>query len=474
MLPGCLLGLVLASGLSAQQLRIGDSLFADADIKWLRPVAKAVLQEAKLLVYMPTRRWQYVRALRALGELQSRFGDRMAIAGLLGDQERDPVKLRLRKPVPLIGMAIDVGDRLRAALDRGGTEFDLAQAMLCDRQGRLLWIGELDAGLSYLLSDYLAGIVDAAGLCRLVEIERGFQPGLAGSDCPAAAASEHGGQLESLYWQPWVARMRAIPGRAWNRDGPAVLRAAITALRERPEFLARILRRALDRSTELAEQPAISAAIQAILIDSDSAEVDLLGFIWHAQRHEDGLARSRAIRYIDRFKGVPIRLLAFHRRLGKRCYDVRFVRQQLAALELASPGGSPGPDILRDKFNLLVGKLDALAAADRVGRELIGVRAGDISFLNSFAWSLLTESPFKGRMNGLALHAAEVMREQDGWSKYWRFDTLALALFENGRVDEAIEIQERALAGCEVGSRARYAGRLERYQRARSLASPGK
>jgi len=470
----CLVGLVLAGGLSAQGARLGAAVLEHVRLGWLRPPQGDCRSEARLLAIMPDGHWQYLRALRALAELQSSCGRNVAIAGVLAEQSRRLARLHLRAPAPLIALAVDSGNRLRGLLDMQGADLDLAHALILDRQGELLWMGELDRGVHYLLEDFIAGKVGAQGLRWLMENGRSFDP--AGLDSTSRLELEPGDRqrLVARFWQPWAAQIRAISKQRWGKDGPALLHLAIEALEDRPEYLARILRLALDRAPELARRAEVSAAARRVLAGAEGPQVDLLGFIWHAQLQRDDLARSRAIRYIDRFKGVPARLVEFQRRLGATRHADRFVPQQLLALQLASPGDSADADILRDKFNLLVGKLGAYAAAAQVGRELIAARQGDVSFLNAFAWSLLTDPQFKGRMNELALQAALAMRDQDGWRNYWRLDTLARALFENDRVAEAVEFQERAVASCEAGSRARYSQRLERYRQALGFGSPGK
>jgi hypothetical protein len=95
----------------------------------------------------------------------------------------------------------------------------------------------------------------------------------------------------------------------------------------------------------------------------------------------------------------------------------------------------------------------------------------DARALNEFAWSLLTEDPFAGRFARLARRASERSNELTHFGEWRYLDTLALAEFESGAVEEAIAHQEKALElarreGDDEGARS-VAGRLERFRAGR-------
>lgn len=117
------------------------------------------------------------------------------------------------------------------------------------------------------------------------------------------------------------------------------------------------------------------------------------------------------------------------------------------------------------RFALLV-EADADAAPlDAVGREAVASMhsAGE---LNSFAWGLLLDTANLERTRRIALLACEAMTKRYGWETPDHLDTLALARFENGDVDGAIEFQQRAIAAS-FELRADFQERLERYRRAK-------
>ncbi len=90
---------------------------------------------------------------------------------------------------------------------------------------------------------------------------------------------------------------------------------------------------------------------------------------------------------------------------------------------------------------------------------------------NNFAWALLTEERYEGRYDEVALRLSKASNEATGWANWYYLDTYARALFKSGAVDDAIEIQQKAI---EVGAddprigEARSA--LEEYRRAKRRA----
>ena len=86
----------------------------------------------------------------------------------------------------------------------------------------------------------------------------------------------------------------------------------------------------------------------------------------------------------------------------------------------------------------------ALGRAATTGAEI--VQYGDLypSMLNNFSWMILTEVSEKKRDLPLALSAAEKSCGLDPESAAF-LDTLAVALYQNKRLSEAITVQERAV-----------------------------
>lgn len=111
--------------------------------------------------------------------------------------------------------------------------------------------------------------------------------------------------------------------------------------------------------------------------------------------------------------------------------------------------------------------------ADLIAQEVLAEVGSKTSSMNSFCWSLLTKEKYGGKYNELALKIAETMQSK-GSLQHAYLDTVALAKFRNGMVDEAIAIQEQAIerAGRHVDGD--YKKRLATYVDARcEPAVPG-
>lgn len=89
--------------------------------------------------------------------------------------------------------------------------------------------------------------------------------------------------------------------------------------------------------------------------------------------------------------------------------------------------------------------------------------------LNTLAWNLLVGLDTIGRFDALALALMQKAHDQLGDKMSDALlDTMALAMFGNGRFDEAIELQQKAIANTDGDPR--YECRLLRYQRTRDAA----
>jgi len=105
------------------------------------------------------------------------------------------------------------------------------------------------------------------------------------------------------------------------------------------------------------------------------------------------------------------------------------------------------------------------AAAKAFAREQLPLVRDDARALNNFAWTLLTEEPFAGRFDDLALAYAQASCEASDMGVWQYLDTLALAQFRAGAVREAIALEERALTVVEADAdRAEVNAALARYR----------
>jgi len=199
----------------------------------------------------------------------------------------------------------------------------------------------------------------------------------------------------------------------------------------------------------------------------DSADVRLAQFHVLATQEKDEQAWAAAKTVIELAKDDPSLLARAARMLGNPdgptgCHDLA-----LEAVEMAIAAEPQAYGHLRIKFDILVKCRNDIKGANAIGRYMVEQASEESGFLNDFSWSLLTDEPFKGQFNELALVAAEKSHDASGGESYMYLDTFALARFENGAVAEAIELQEKAVELCPKDSplMAELKERLEQFKK---------
>jgi hypothetical protein len=103
------------------------------------------------------------------------------------------------------------------------------------------------------------------------------------------------------------------------------------------------------------------------------------------------------------------------------------------------------PEALRERFDLLALRLGDGVRARGLAARIVEA-SDDAKWLNNFAWALLTDDRYGQRFDAEALTIAERSNELSEHGNWYFLDTLALALFRAGHVEEAVEYQERALS----------------------------
>lgn len=97
-------------------------------------------------------------------------------------------------------------------------------------------------------------------------------------------------------------------------------------------------------------------------------------------------------------------------------------------------------------------------------KKLVEENREDWNALNSLAWELLTEEPFRGRYTEAARKIAQVSNELSGFESWAALDTLALAEFESGEVEKAVKLEKKALQLAQgTGREAEIEAALKRF-----------
>ena len=123
-------------------------------------------------------------------------------------------------------------------------------------------------------------------------------------------------------------------------------------------------------------------------------------------------------------------------------FQVKYALQAVDGLLAKQPGST---DLLKKKFHILAVGLKDREAALACGDELFKQTRKHATLLNNFAWALLTEDQYGGQYSELALRYSARSNELTEHKNWMFVDTLARAKFHTGDIEEAIELQKKAI-----------------------------
>lgn len=353
-------------------------------------------------------------------------------------------------------------DTVGATIAAWRADPELPPLYLLDAADRVVWAGTAAQGLVDVLPLAFAGKLDVAHEQQVQNLRVQLTADFENAGDHAEALQKylqdrpHDGELHGLLFLTHLWH-RADPAAAAAMVEPA-LQALGTEALPLAAFADLVLRG--DRHEPDLAKPLVMALTPATAAARDSAFVQLV-FL-------RSLLRAGLDRHAGRVAAALPKLLA-----GRPRDQVIFA-ETLAEATAAAP--------FRDLFDRAVGEVAELPQWHRwvfAARYKMALACGDAkaaaavldayrasgtnSFtLNDDAWYLATELGSLGRFDALGLAQAEEMRRQEGDSlDYNSKDTLALLLFLNGKVAEAIDLQ--TVAAPQGGEQ--FQQRLQRYQR---------
>ena len=108
--------------------------------------------------------------------------------------------------------------------------------------------------------------------------------------------------------------------------------------------------------------------------------------------------------------------------------------------------------------------------AAKLGRKLVERGASEPMLMNQLSWGILTAPGIAQRDLELALLAGKAAAEVTEYKDASTIDTYALALYENGKQDEAVKMQHKAIELAKAGdwpeqNLAELESRLERFEK---------
>ncbi|MCH8853400.1 MAG: hypothetical protein IID41_12230 [Planctomycetes bacterium] len=100
----------------------------------------------------------------------------------------------------------------------------------------------------------------------------------------------------------------------------------------------------------------------------------------------------------------------------------------------------------RRRFEELARNPESREEALRIGKRIARSISDNPKELNNFAWDLLTNDDYGNQFDAHALRLAQKACEQTDFERWAFLDTLALASYRAGQIDNAIEFQKKAVA----------------------------
>lgn len=92
---------------------------------------------------------------------------------------------------------------------------------------------------------------------------------------------------------------------------------------------------------------------------------------------------------------------------------------------------------------IIAGKRDE--ETDALGQQLLEEGAEDITHLNNLSWLIMTEKSVQYRNQALAMKLAQAAFDASDGETGFVLDTYSRALYEDGRLSEALEVQKKAI-----------------------------
>ncbi len=140
--------------------------------------------------------------------------------------------------------------------------------------------------------------------------------------------------------------------------------------------------------------------------------------------------------------------------------------EALQIIEMNIEENSQDLSTWRAKFDLLAVRQRDREAASACGAEILEKFGDDARELNKLAWALLTEKSYLQGYDDLALRMSRRSNTITNNQNWMYLDTLALANFQTGRMERAIEIAELAIERCDGNERSELKKTLKKFQRA--------
>ncbi len=478
--------LTMSASVLAETLRVGSRAPSLRPTKWVKgspfdPASRG--QGVSVVEFWATWCGPCLESIPHLTDIQERYGAKgVKIVGLTVEDPSNSlevVQAFVEKQGEKISYSIayDAADgTMQEAYMEAAEQNGIPTAFVIDKTGHIAWIGnpmyDPITDMESVITELIDGTFDMAMAKKIAVISR------------RAESAGYEGDLEGV-----IKAMDEVAALKPNSIGPWLYKFFIYAHQTEDveqaskcaaEILSRVekdLKRASDVDVLIYEGDVYKCNDRAVVVlmrahQADKQNIDMRIAYFHALASigRSDKAMALASDTMDLMKGDARQLSHFAGVLSspkrrKMCGDLA-----LRAVELAISADPENPRHYMTKFDILNVCKNDQDGAVAVGEYLVQLAATDAAVLNGFAWNLLTADATKGKYNALALAAAEKLLKASGGDGWMELDTAALAMFENGRFDEAIKIEEQVLEKSPAHARFTIESTLTRFRLAKSEA----
>ncbi len=454
--------LAAALGVAAQtqaaDLGIGDEAPALKVDKWVKGDAvnldKVKGKGVVVVEFWATWCGPCIASIPHLTELQHDYGRKgVTIVGVTKFDEGNTLEMVeefVRKQGDKLGYGIafekepNTSDAYMEAADQNG----IPTAFVVDKQGRVAWIGHPMSGLDRALDEIIAGTYDIVVARKIFDLRAKMSDAWAEGDFKTVLKLAD----ERIAIKPDDTGAYRSKFRVYldELDKPKEARVAAKKVIELAHNDAMTLAEFAQDLLHVGEEHdfnamAMQAVKRALELQPNNTDAAIANFQILAAMGKESAAIDWATQSVKRMGGDASALARFARALSKPARADRCTALAIEAVDLAIKAEPEKAQHLMTKFDILAVCKKDIAGAERIGRYLVEKAVEDAPLLNNFAWNLLTEDGLKGKFNELALLAAKQCDKTGGGENWMHVDTLALAMFENGVVAEAITLEKKAI-----------------------------
>jgi thiol-disulfide isomerase/thioredoxin/tetratricopeptide (TPR) repeat protein len=412
--------------------------------------------------------------------LQRRYQDQGAtVIGVTTEEENNTLDM-------VKAFVEEWGDKMdyTVAFDRKGRTYakymtaagqtGIPTVFVIERTGHIAWIGSPFDGLDYVLEEIVSGRYDLETAKQVAPLERQVIDARMLSNWESMAANaEKWLELRPDDYRAQRYLLLALLPAALNQIDRAreLADKLISQNENQPWVLNEIAQLLLSENNKQKMNDLSLAAVDRVLQKDPAnvaARVIRIKVLAYADRRSEAAGYAKesleVLKEDGRALGEVARILA-DPKLRNVYGDLAIQAIDMAAA--ADPEGNVS--LLKDKFELLLAQRADQQQLEEMGRYLIEQASENAALLNEFAWGLLKDPPTKGRFNALALAAAERCDKASGGNNPMYLDTYAWAMFENGNINEAIRLEQKAISLLEDGNPAvmQFRVALRRFEKAK-------